>query len=216
MAEDQNQAEQNPENKGEQSTERPTETPKPEDIAQASDEPTQGDLSDELSLPNPLVLAAIGLVLLSVVTFLPTLRGEATWLDDVSLTDNPFVQATDGVARFWNAADRAGRYQPMTLTSFWLEYRLFHDNLAAAHFINVLLNAVVVLLLWMLLRKLDVPGAWFAAAIFAVHPVHTQAVAWISGRNKKRSLRCPPNPNDCGGWHLHFSSARWLPAPRPL
>jgi Tfp pilus assembly protein PilF len=141
------------------------------------------DAVDELALPNPLVLGAIGLVLLAVVVFLPTLRGWATWLDDVSFGDNPFVQASNGVARFWTSADRAGRYQPMTLTSFWLGYRFFQENLVATHFMNVALHAIVVLLLWTLLRKLDVTGAWFAAAVFAVHPVHTQAVAWISGRS---------------------------------
>jgi protein O-mannosyl-transferase len=143
----------------------------------------EGDISDEISLPNPLVLSAIGLVLLSVITFLPTLRGAATWLDDVSLTNNPFVLANDGVARFWTSPDRAGRYQPMTLTSFWLGVRLFHQSLPAQHLINVVLNAAVVILLWTLLRRLEVPGAWFAAAIFAVHPVHTQAIAWLSGRS---------------------------------
>ena len=180
MAEDQSQA-QPPKNV-------PADAPKdsPADVpADASSGAPPGDepMSEEISLPNPLVLAAIGLVLLSVITFLPTLRGEATWLDDVSLTDNPFVRATDGVARFWTNADRAGRYQPMTLTSFWLGFRFFHDSLVAAHFLNVLLHAAVVILLWTLLRRLDVPGAWFAAAIFAVHPVHTQAVAWVSGRS---------------------------------
>ena len=143
----------------------------------------EGDFSDEISLPNPLVLSAIGLALLSIITFLPTLRGAATWLDDVSLTNNPFVLANDGVARFWTSADRAGQYQPMALTSFWLGVRLFHQSLPAQHLINVVLNAAVVILLWTLLRRLDVPGAWFAAAIFAVHPVHTQAVAWLSGRS---------------------------------
>jgi Tfp pilus assembly protein PilF len=140
------------------------------------------DTNDDLVLPNPLILAGIGLALLAAVTFLPTLRGQPTWLDDVSFTDNPFVQAPDGVGRVWTSADPAGRYQPMTLTSFWLEYRLVQDNPVAAHFVNVLLHVGVVLLLWTLLRKLNVPGAWFAAALFAVHPVHAQAVAWISGR----------------------------------
>jgi Tfp pilus assembly protein PilF len=184
MAEDQSQA-QPPQNVPiDTRTDVPTDSPA--DVpAGASAGASLGNepMSDEISLPNPLVLAAIGLVLLSIVTFLPTLRGEATWLDDVSLTDNPFVQATDGVARFWTSPDRAGRYQPMTLTSFWLGYRLFHNSLVAEHFINVLMHAAVVLLLWTILRRSDVPGAWFAAAIFAVHPVHTQAVAWISGRS---------------------------------
>jgi protein O-mannosyl-transferase len=165
------------------SAQPPVKTPSAAPI-NAGDAPVDGqDAVDEIALPNPLVLGAIGLVLLAVVTFLPTLRGAATWLDDVSFSDNPFVQAANGISRFWTSADRAGRYQPMTLTSFWLGYRFFQDSLVPTHLTNVLLHAVVVLLLWTLLRRLNVTGAWFAAAIFAVHPVHTQAIAWISGRS---------------------------------
>jgi tetratricopeptide (TPR) repeat protein len=139
--------------------------------------------TEELALPNPTILTAIGLLLLSVVIFLPTLHARPTWLDDVSLTDNPLVQTTGGVARFWTGTDRAGRYQPMTLTSFWLGIRFFHNSLPAQHLISILLHAAVVILLWTLLRRLDVLGAAFAAAMFAVHPIHMQAVAWPSGRS---------------------------------
>jgi tetratricopeptide (TPR) repeat protein len=183
MAEEQASAEQSPEQSSGPPTIQPQEQSSPPAGEAEQLSTGAGDVSDEISLPNPLVLSAIGLALLSVITFLPTLRGSAIWLDDVSLTNNPFVLANDGVARFWTSADRAGRYEPMTLTSFWLDVRLFPKSLPAQHLINVILNAVVVILLWTLLRRLEVPGAWFAAAIFAVHPVHAQAIAWLSGRS---------------------------------
>ena len=149
----------------------------PESPAQTVAEP-----GDELSI-DPMMLMAIGLILLSLVVFLRTLHAETTWLDDVSLTDNPYVQAVDGISHFWSSADRSGRFEPMTLTSYWLSFRVFRDNLAGTHLVNMLLHAGVVVLLWTLLRRLAVPGALFAAALFAVHPVHAQAVAWISGRS---------------------------------
>jgi tetratricopeptide (TPR) repeat protein len=179
MAENQSQSQESG-----QSQQQPAQIP-PQQVPESagSAQPVDYGMSDELSLPDPLVLAGIGLLLLAIITFLPAVRDPATWLDRASFTDNPLVQVADGVARFWSSADSAGRYQPMALTSFWLEFRFFHDSLPAAHLINVLLNAAVALLLWTLLRRLNVPGAWFAAAAFAVHPVHTQAIAWISGRS---------------------------------
>jgi tetratricopeptide (TPR) repeat protein len=131
---------------------------------------------------------AAGLLLLvTVVTYMPTLRAGFIWDDDGLITNNRMVQARDGLYRIWFTTE-AHEYYPLTSSVRWLQWRLWGKNPVGYHAVNILLHAANVLLIWIILRHLRIPGAWLAALLFAVHPVNVATVAWISEQKNTLSM----------------------------
>jgi len=153
------------------------------------------------------------LILLVLVVYIPAFNAGFIWDDDQLLTSNPQVHSPDGWWTLWLKPETAD-YFPLTSTTLWIEYHLgelaqyfapfsiwnieYLQHYAAPndvwggafngyHMMNVLFHAASVLLTWRVLKKLRIPGAWLAAAIFAVHPVCVESVAWISERKNTLS-----------------------------
>ena len=144
-------------------------------------QPFLATLRQAFSLPWH-VWAGIGLLIaLTTLVYLPALGGGALLDDDLLLTQNKIVKAPDGLYQFWFTAN-ASDYWPLTNTTFWIEWRLWGEHLMGYHVTNLVLHIVESLLIWFLLRKLHVPGAFFGALLFAVHPVNVESVAWIASR----------------------------------
>jgi protein O-mannosyl-transferase len=127
-------------------------------------------------------VGAIALGALVLAAYIPALSAGYVWDDDDLLTDNPNVRTLEGLGRTWADLHANRDYYPLTHTSFWIEYHLWGLAPLGYHLDNILLHAANAVLVWLILRRLAVPGAWVAAAIFAVHPVQVEAVAWISER----------------------------------
>ena len=103
--------------------------------------------------------------------------------DDVSnVRDNQSLRSIGGLVGTWTRLDENMHYYPLMYTSFWIEYRLWKLQTLGYHLNNVLLHAIAGLLLWRILAQLAVPGAAVAAAVFCLHPVHVDSVAWITER----------------------------------
>jgi tetratricopeptide (TPR) repeat protein len=128
------------------------------------------------------------IVLLVFLAYLPALRGGFIWDDDMYVTNNPLLTAPDGLSRIWFSTDSPSQYFPLTYTVFRIEHSLWGLNPAGYHGVNILLHAINALLVWLLLKRLSVPGAWLAAAIFALHPVQVESVAWITELKSVLSL----------------------------
>lgn len=122
------------------------------------------------------------LVVATVLVYQKAWGAGFIWDDDLYVTQNKLLTAPDGLSRIWFSLDSPSQYFPLTYTTFRLEYLLWGPYAPAYHWGNVLLHAANALLVWRLLWVLRLPGAWLAAAFFALHPVQVESVAWISER----------------------------------
>jgi protein O-mannosyl-transferase len=122
------------------------------------------------------------LLLVTVLAYRHAWSAGYIWDDDVYVTQNKLLTAPDGLKRIWFSLDSPSQYFPLVYTTFRLEYALWGLNPAGYHWVNIILHAANALLVWRLLLALRVPGAWLAAALFALHPVHVESVAWITER----------------------------------
>lgn len=112
--------------------------------------------------------------------------------DPIYVTDNPQVQAplsATGVAwAFTNA--HSGNWQPLTWLSHMLDYQVFGLRAGGHHLVNVLFHVLNALLLFEVLRRMtrddaSSDGLWRSAAVaalFALHPLHVESVAWVAER----------------------------------
>jgi tetratricopeptide (TPR) repeat protein len=123
----------------------------------------------------PLLLIA-GIFL----AYQPAWHAGFIWDDDAYVTNNPLLTAPDGLRRIWFSLDSPSQYFPLVYTTFRLEHALWGFNATGYHCVNILLHGVNAVLLWHLLRRLEVPGAWIGATIFGLHPVQVESVAWVT------------------------------------
>ena len=131
-----------------------------------------------------------GLIFLVVyLAYLPALNGSFVW-DDDSWTTNilRLLRDSSGLGSIWFLPTAMQQYYPLTGTTFWLDYHLWQFWTTPYHLENILLHALGSVLFWRLLVQLRVPGAWLAGAIFALHPVMVESVAWITERKNVLSL----------------------------
>ncbi len=122
---------------------------------------------------------AAALVIVVLLVYQPAWQGGLIWDDDAHVT-RPELRSWGGLYRIWFDLGATQQYYPLLHSLFWIEYKLWGDATLGYHLVNILLHATAAVMAAAVLRRLKVPGAYLAAAIFALHPVQVESVAWIT------------------------------------
>jgi protein O-mannosyl-transferase len=123
-------------------------------------------------------LWGLTLILFVILAYIPVWKAGFVWDDATILTANPCIVGPLGLKEIWTTS--AAGICPLTLTTFWVEHALWGLNPLPYHLVNVLIQGLNAVLLWRVLRSLRVHGAWLSAALWAIHPVAVESVAWIT------------------------------------
>jgi tetratricopeptide (TPR) repeat protein len=148
-----------------------------------------------LSRPSKDLYFIAAILGLTMLVYWPALGGASLWDDAAHLT-RAELRGWDGLARIWFEPGATQQYYPVLHTAFWFEHRLWGDATMPYHLVNVVLHVLNCCLLAIVSRRLLgasagsrgasqrehalFPVEWLIAALFAVHPVCVESVAWIS------------------------------------
>lgn len=138
------------------------------------------------------LLAPLLLFLLCLGAYFNTLGNGFHWEDEVLVEKNIHIRSVKNLPAFFRPGyinvyeySQGLRYRPLRTVSFMADYLVWGGNPLGYHLTNILLHFVSALLLWLLLLAsgLGAPGALFAAALFAVHPIHAESVGYVKNRS---------------------------------
>lgn len=130
------------------------------------------------------------IIILGLVVYLNALKGDFIWDDECVIKNNISIRSWSNVSKVFatdmgmGGRDRFIFYRPLQLFSYFIDYSIWKLNPIGYHLTNILLHILVALTLCWLVNIIysDAALSLLAAALFVVHPIHTEAVAYISGR----------------------------------
>lgn len=135
-------------------------------------------------------LPGLSIVCLAVVVHMAAMPGDFFMDDLIIVRDNPQILSPSlkeiFLTDYWGPSENSGLYRPLTILSFVMNRWLLGHAAWGYHLINILLHAGVSFLFFCFLRRMGVPqlAGWFAAALFAVHPIHGEPVNELVGRSE--------------------------------
>jgi tetratricopeptide (TPR) repeat protein len=133
------------------------------------------------------LLICVALAVVTLIVFWPVHRFDFINYDDTDyVAKNPRIQEgfTSSAIQWAFTESHSSNWHPVTWLSHMLDWQLFGKNAGGHHMVNVMFHIANSLLLFVLLRRMTQttwPGA-FVAALFALHPLHVESVAWVAER----------------------------------
>lgn len=122
----------------------------------------------------------LSIFILTLVAFAPSWNNDFIWDDESYVVDNVHLRTLDGLRAIWFDPQATPQYYPLTYTVFWIEYQLWGLNPMGYHVVNTVLHALNALLVFSILKRLNISGAWVTGLVFAVHPICVDSVVWIT------------------------------------
>lgn len=158
--------------------------------------------------------------LIAILVYIPSFNADFT-LDDVLIVEeNTYIRSIDKIPEIWTSHYWAGKldatdkglYRPLTLTTYNLQYALSGASAPAFHIVNILLHALVCfVLMWFVNRIfLDERLSLLSGLLFAIHPIHTEAVSGIVGRAEIMAALFILLAMICYHQWIHSGKIKWL------
>jgi Flp pilus assembly protein TadD len=129
----------------------------------------------------------LALLALTLAAYWPALLGDFVWDDDAHVTKTA-LRSLAGLRDIWLKLGATQQYYPLLHSAFWIEAQLWGDYVLGYHLVNVVLHVIAACLVVTFCQRLAIKGAWLAGALFALHPVNVESVAWISEQKNTLSL----------------------------
>lgn len=164
----------------------PRPTPKNKSVKPARVERTSPDLPSPAE-PGSATWKVLLILLAGLFIYAPVFHGGWLWDDDQEVTANAVLADPAGLTHIWTGAVGAD-YFPLKTTVQWVFYRLNETNPTGWHLLNIALHLLNALLVWKLLQRMKIPGAWLGGLLFCVHPIMVESVAWVSELKNTLSL----------------------------
>ena len=123
------------------------------------------------------------ILFLCLIAYWPTWRpgGQFVWQDDIHITSNNPLRSVPGLGMIWAHPRVTPQWAPLGYTLIWPQHLVWSDKTPVGyHIVSLLIHSFNALMVWMLLKRLELSGALVAALIFALHPMQIESVAWIA------------------------------------
>jgi Tfp pilus assembly protein PilF len=131
------------------------------------------------ALTGRLFGPALAILGLCAAVYFPLHAAGFTWDDGYWITGNPLLHRWADLGVIWFQPGKLMQYYPLSVTAYFLQWQSWGSDPIGYHIVSILLQAINAIVLWRILLRLRLRGAWVAAAIFAIEPVAVESVAWV-------------------------------------